>query len=154
MTKQDMKAYLTYAVFMVLCLAIGVSQSCATFNKIVTNDALVSQLATEAATARILSEHPEWKEATITITGDAIKAIDSKVTVDLASVESYVSSHINWSLLMPEEQALVNVLIGQVSKNLEDAFRSQNITNPAAQLVEVRQVLIWIKSAAERQKGE
>jgi hypothetical protein len=139
-------------IMLVLLVLIALSVTgCNTFNRIVKNEALVSQLAVEAATARVIHEHPGWKDGAIKIAGNAITMIDGKPEVNLASVEEYVKGMVNWSRLVPEEQALVSTLISQVAKNLEDSFRAEHITEPLAQMVQVRQVLVWIRSAAERQ---
>lgn len=140
-----------FGIMLLLISVIIVFSGCNTFNRIVKNEALVSQLAVEAATARVLHEHANWKNDVVKITGNAIKLIDGNTEVNLVSVEEYVKGMVNWSRLVPEEQALVSVLISQVVKNLEDGFLSNGVTNPAAQMVQVRQVLEWIRSAAMRQ---
>ena len=124
---------------------------CAAFNKLVTNNELTMQLATEAATARIIHEHPFWKNQVVTITADAMAFIGTSTEIQLGDVEEYVKGKIAWGRMLPEEQAVVSVLITQVRKNLEDNFRAQSIENPLAQMIEVRKVLGWINAAAKRQ---
>ena len=136
---------------LVLLILALVFSGCNTFNRIVKNEALVSQLAVERATARVLHKHPEWRESIIKITGNATSLIDSDAEINLASVEEYVKGMVNWSRLMPKEQEIVEEIIAEVVKNLEDSFRAEHITEPLAQMVQVRQVLVWIRSAAERQ---
>lgn len=140
-----------FAKFAAVIILVAALSGCATFNNMVKNDALISQLAVEAATARVLHDHPTWKTATIRITGGAISLIDGKMQADLASVEGYVKEHVDWSRMMPEEQALVSVLISQVVQNLSDSFRAESIVKPEEQMVYVRQVLLWINLAAKRQ---
>lgn len=142
--------YSIYAVATAILIILALS-GCTAFNNVVKNDSLVSQLAVEAATARVLHEHPKWKDETVSITAAAITAIDSRVTTDLASVDSYVKSRINWGRLTPEEQVLVSVLISQVVRNLEDAFLAQGVKVPSEQMIAVRQVLTWISDTAKRQ---
>jgi outer membrane lipoprotein-sorting protein len=137
-------------ILLLLLVAFTIS-GCATFNKIVTNNALVTQLAVEAATARVLHEHLDWKGKTISITETVISAIDNKTMTDLGSIELFIPSQISWRSLTPEEQALISVLISQAKQNLLDSYRAQHIENPLAQLVQVRQMLTWIHDAAARQ---
>ena len=132
-------------------IVLSLVTGCATFNKIVTNNELMSQLAVEAATARVIHDHPSWKASAVNITGHAIAAIDAKTTVSLADVESYVKAHVPWDKLQPEEQALVSVLITQVRQNLEDSFRAHGVELPESQLIAIREVLTWINETAARQ---
>lgn len=133
-----------------LAVALAVLAGCASFNRLVATDSLVSQLAVEAAVARVVHEHPSWAPAAKSITGGALQAIDAKVTLDLASVEAYVKGYVKWEALLPEEQAVVSALISGVVANLEDSFRARGVVDPAAQLVEVRQVVQWVHDAASR----
>jgi len=133
-----------------LLLAMALT-SCNTFNRIVKNEALVSQLAVEAATARVIHEHPGWKNDVVRITGNALTFIDGNAEVNLVSVEEYVKGMVNWSRLVPEEQALVSTLISEVVRNLEDSFRAEHVIEPAAQMIQVRQVVQWISDSAKRQ---
>jgi len=156
--KEDATAYLLYTLIMTVAIVSGMS-GCATFNRMVTNDALVSQLAVEAATARVLHEHPNWKATTVKITEGAMAVIDKKVVTDLASLESYVKDQINWSRLVPEEQALVSTLISQVRQNIEDSYRAREgsadgsviADGEQTRLIAVHQVLEWINETAKRQ---
>ena len=140
-----------FLVAMVMLSMAVVFYGCNTFNRIVKNEALVSQLAVEAATARVLHDKPTWKNDAIRITGNALTFIDGNASVNLASVEAYVKGMVNWSRLVPEEQALVSVLISEVVHNLEDSFRAEHVIEPAAQMIQVRQVVLWINEAAKRQ---
>ena len=78
----------------VLAMVVMLS-GCAAFNKLVTNNMLVSQLAVEAATAHVILAHPDWKAKTISITDSAIVAIDSKATAQLSDVETFIRSRIS-----------------------------------------------------------
>lgn len=138
-------------VLIILAFAVLVT-GCATFNNMVKNDALISQLAVESATARVINDHPLWKDKAIEIVDAAINAIDSRSVVELGILESYVRSRVSWSRLLPEEQALVSALISQTRKNLEDSFLARGIDDPGLELVEVRQVLVWIRDTAKRQR--
>lgn len=140
-----------FIFFLIISLTALTFSGCAAFNKLVTNNALISQLAVEAATARVIHEHPAWKSETVRITDRAVSVIDGKVVTDLASLEAYVKGQIKWDKLLPEEQAIVSVLISQVRQNLEDSFRAHNVKVPSEQLVGVRQVMVWINEAAKRQ---
>lgn len=135
----------------VLCLAAVLFSGCAAFNKIVTNNELISQLAVESATARVLHGHPEWTARAIQLTDAAVKIIDANAAVQIADLEAYVRANINWKGLLPEEQAVLSALITQVRQNLEDSFRAHNIGDPLKQNVVVREVLTWINETAKRQ---
>ena len=149
--KDDMRAYTIYSgIIVVLCILALELNGCASFNKLVTNNELVTQLAVEAATARVLHERPDWTGTTITITNDAISLINKSTVIALSQVEDYVSSEISWKNLTPEEQILVSVLLSTVTKNIEDSFRAQAITNPSAQMIEVKNVLGYINDTAKR----
>ena len=138
-------------VFLLLvAFIISSIMGCATFNNLVKNETLMMQLATEAATARVLTEHPTWTKQTISITNNAIAVIDAKAVMDLQSVETYIKGRINWGKMQPEEQALVSALISEVRRNIEDSLTANKITKPELQLVEVRQVLVWINETAKR----
>lgn len=123
--------------------------SCATFNKLVTNDALIMQLAVQDATAHVIAKHPEWKQQIANISQSGMDAIDSKTVITLSAVESYVKGKINTAAMTPEDQALVSVLLTTVEGNLSDSFNAHGVTDPASQLVEVRQVLEWINNQAK-----
>lgn len=146
-TRNTVIAYSLIALIIIAAALPG----CAAFNRLVNENEFTMQLATEAATARVLHEHPFWKWQVISITDDALLLIDAKKLVELGDVENYIKGKIHWTAMMPEEQALVSALISQVSKNIEDTLRSKNVTNPWAKLVEVRKVLGWINAVAKRQ---
>jgi len=133
-----------------ITLIVVAFTGCATFNNLVKNETLMMQLATEAATARVLTKHPTWTKQTISITNNAIAVIDAKAVMDLQSVEAYIKGRINWGKMQPEEQALVSALISEVRRNIEDSLTANKITKPELQLVEVRQVLVWINETAKR----
>lgn len=146
-----MKKIIVFAI--VSFAAFAVLSGCAAFNKMVTNDALITQLAVESATARVIHEHPTWKLNAVNVTGAAIVLIDSSATVQIKDVEKFVRANIPWNNLLPEEQAILSALITQTTNNLNDSFRSQGVVDPGKQMVEVKQVLQWIHDAANRQGG-
>jgi hypothetical protein len=119
---------------------------------LVTNNELISQLAVEAATARVLNENPSWRNTTIGITDAAVRAISINEIVSIGDLENYVRDRVKWYNLSPEEQALVSVLITQTRQNLEDSFRAQKVTNPLNEMVEVNKVMKWINATAKRGK--
>jgi len=139
-------------VFIITMVCIVSAFTGCAFNKLVNEHSFTMQLSVEAATARVLHEHPTWTKQVIAITESAIMVIDAKTVVDLQSVETYIKGRINWGKMMPEEQALVSALISEVRRGLEDSARAKNITTPELQLVEVRQVLIWINDTAKRRE--
>lgn len=150
MTKEIKLTTQVYTVFALIILLLALS-GCAAFNSLVKNNELTMQLATEAATARVIHEHPEWKTQTVRITADAMSLIDTGAVVELVAVETYIKGQINWVAMLPEEQALVSTLITQVRANLESSFLADGIIDPGLQLVEVRKTLGWMNAAAGRQ---
>lgn len=150
MTKEIKLTTQVYTVFALIILLLALS-GCAAFNNLVKNNELAMQLATEAATARVIHEHPAWKAPAVKITADAMTLIDSGAVVELSAVETYVKGSVNWGSMLPEEQALVSALITQVRVNLEDSFHAQGIVDAAKQMVEVRKTLGWMNAAAGRQ---
>jgi hypothetical protein len=137
----------------VLTLVLSLSFfGCAAMKSFLADDAFTSQLATEAATARVLHEHPEWKQTTLNITTAAMTLIDKKTIIDLAGVEAYVKAHVNWDRLTLEEQALASALISTVRANIEDSLRAKDITEPEKQMVEIHAMLGWINATAGRTK--
>ena len=137
------------SLFVAFTICILVLASCATFNKVVTNEALVSELATRAAISRVLYEHPDWQAKVIDMTNLAIGAIDSKTLVSVNAVVTYVEGQINWAGLLPEEQVLVKTVIGRIQTNLADNFAATGVEKPEQQLVAVRQVLVWANDQAK-----
>jgi hypothetical protein len=145
--KEDKMAYTLYLCIALIAVALA-SAGCATFNRLVQNDALLMQLSTQAATARVLHEHPGWRDDVIDVTSASMAVIDAKVVVDLQSVETFVKGKIDWTAMRPEEQALVTALMSEVRKNIEDSLRAKSIKQPELQLVEVRTFLGWIRETA------
>ena len=86
-----------------------------------------SQLVVAAATAQVLHDHPGWKDQAMTITEAAISAIDNKEVVQIGEVEDFILGRISYSSLLPEERALVSVIISRLKQNFEDSLVSQNI---------------------------
>jgi len=136
-------------IFVALITAFLVS-GCSWFNRLVNEHEFTMQLAVEEAAARVLHAHPGWKSETVNISRMAIIVIDAKDVSDLGSVEEFIKSKIKWQSMLPEEQALVSVLITEVRKNIEDSLRAKGIINPGKQLIEVRKVMEWINAAASR----
>ena len=131
-------------------LAMVMVTGCATFNKVVMNDSLVSQLAVEAATARVLYAHPMWAHQTVLITSAAIAAIDKRTVISLGDMDAFVRAHISWSKLMPEEQALLSAILSNVRQNLEDSFRAKGVQDINSKMIAIREVMQWINLAAKR----
>ena len=149
MDKQDRKAYMAYAVFAAVILLLGLATGCAKIGRFMNENEALSQITVEAATAHVLYEHPNWKKGTARITAGAMAIIDGKLEMDLASIDTFVRSEINWSRLTPEEQVLVSTLITQVRVDLRDSFLARGL-KPDEQLVVVKQVLGWINGVATR----
>lgn len=136
------------AVLAVLMLVVS-GTGCATFNRLVTNHSLITMLAVERGTAKVLHDHPEWQASVVRITEKALLVIDDKAVTDLLGLELYIKSQINWTRLLPGEQEAVNQLIAEVRQELVESFLARNIENPLQQMVEVAQVMTWIHDAAE-----
>lgn len=135
-----------FAVALIILTLAG----CSTF-AIVNQHQFAAQLAVEAATARVLHEHPSWRADAVAITGAALDAIDKNALIDLESVESYVKNKISWVRLLPEEQAVLSALITAARENVEASIRAKGLERPELQLVEVRKFIFWINETAKRQ---
>jgi hypothetical protein len=144
-SEEGLATFVFYTAAIALLCFLAFS-GCATIG----DNELVTELAVEAATAKVLHEHPEWRDKTLLITSAAAEAIDGQVVADLAGVESCVKERINWTELSPEEQALVNVLISEVLRDIEKAFSTQGVKEPAERMIKVKQVLEWVNRAAQR----
>lgn len=139
---------LIFGIILALVVSMFVA-GCSTF-ALVNQHQFAAQVAVEAATARVLHQHPEWKPGAVSITGAAMEAIDRNVLVDLESLDGYVRSKIDWIRFLPEEQALLSALISEARRNIEDDLRAKNIKQPELQLIEVRKMLSWIHDTAAR----
>lgn len=123
--------------FIALLLVIMLS-GCATIQE----RPLLLELTVRAATARLLHEHPSWREETLRITSTALLLVNQSDAAPLALIEQYVVSQIKWDGLQPEERELIRVLIGAIRQEVE----AHNVEVPSE--VVVAQVLGWIHSAA------
>ncbi len=113
-----------------------------------TGNKSIDELVVRAATARVLHDHPTWIAETVRITDNALERIDGKQIISLDRLEQEVIADIDWESLLPEEQAIVQTLLTAVRQGLEDHLAASGVTDPAAHLVPVRQVVVWINSTA------
>lgn len=133
-------------------LILVVTAGCATFNKVVQNNELVSRLAIESATGRVIIMHPSWKDKVVKVTDMAIEAVDAREVTTIDTVASYVQRRIAWDKMLPEEQALLGILIEEVQTELRSMIKVQSMSGSDAELIAVKKVLTWINEAAKRQK--
>lgn len=139
-----MKRKLIVAIIVGTVVLSGCTQIKALFGN---NDAML-ELATKAATARLLMEKPQWKQPTADITSAAISAIDIGQTATLSDVTNLVMSKIPMNKLTLEEKALVSMLVNQLTVAIVTELQKQGVQNPATQLVEVKKVLTWVNQVA------
>jgi len=119
---------------------------CANF-KAQLNDPL-AEVVVRATTARVLAEHPTWTDRAVSITGSVLAVIEGDPLTSLDALEQEVVKQINWDKLLPEEQALLQVLISQVVEALEQRLAEEGLSDPGQYMMPVRQVLLWINQTA------
>lgn len=107
------------------------------------------QVVVRAVIGRVLTQKPEWVEPTYVIMTDAIALVDDDVLVTLDNLTTYVISKIPMEGLTFEEKDLISLLITETTSELRKKFVEDGVTDPSAQLMEVRQVLTWIRQTAE-----
>ncbi len=135
---------------MILVIAASLSMTgCTKVKAFFGNNEALVQLTTEAATARVIHDHPQWKEPIANISAAAISAIDTGAITDLNSVSAFAISKIDMSKLTPEERVLVSMVISQITAIIIDDLKKNGSYDPASMLVEVRQVLGWVNTAAK-----
>jgi hypothetical protein len=139
----------------ILFLIVGIVSGVFVMSGCKTNDQdeLALQLVVKAATARLLYEHPEWKDQTISITKNAIAVIDNDPNATIQIITTFVISKINENKLLPEEQALVSVFVDMVSSSIQEYLNSKGIVDNAQQMQIVRKVLVWINETAVLQSS-
>lgn len=143
------KFILAFIVIIVIVSLMG----CASFNRMVKNNELVSQLAWEAATGRVLYEHPEWTSRTVAITDALLVLIDSKSMTSIDGVMPYVMDRVPWQKLQPEEQAALSAILSEGQRELRAMVSTKNITGSDQEMVGVRQVIVWINETAKRPRA-
>jgi hypothetical protein len=120
---------------------------CSGFFNTVNNNP-IAELVVRATTARTLSEHPDWAEKTFLITKEAIKMINTDKNVTVGGLKEFVIAEIEWDGLLPEEQALLVVLIDRSAENLGIKFAEQEVGSSQEKLIPVREFLVWINETA------
>jgi hypothetical protein len=136
-------------VAMVLCCFILVSTGCTKLKAFFGNNEAMFQLTTEAATARLVTEHPTWKAPIINITDAAMSAIANGSAVTLEGVSAFVVSKIDMSKLKPEDRVLVSWMIARIVNTIVEDLKKSGSYDPASQIVEVNKVLGWVNATAK-----
>lgn len=125
---------------------------------------LVSNLAKEmskqetlikAGTARYLYEHPDRAAQAEQLATRVLELVDAKVLVSTVDVKSYVWSKINSVDMLPEERELLAGILDSVQKELEQGtpvVSDKPAAELSAEMVNVREALIWLRDAAHRYK--
>ncbi len=108
----------------------------------------MAELVVRATTARLLAEHPTWTGSTILITGNALMMIDGDPLTSLDDLQQAIVDQIDWGSLVPEEQALLQILITRIRTRLEDSLTEKGMTSPGQYLMPVKQLLLWINQTA------
>ena len=132
----------------ILILSIVLS-GCSWMKSMNEQDNLILQLSVQSAVAEVLKDHPTWARPTVSITRAAISAIDAKTVLDLGNTAAYIKSKIETDKLEPVEIALLSVLIDRVVDGIQMDLKARGIKAPSEEMVQVRQVLIWVKEMAE-----
>lgn len=116
-----------------------------------THQALL-ELATRAATARVLAEKPAWRPTVLDIATRGQQLLtDSETT--LGALETFIAAEIPWNKLMPEEQALARVALEAIREGVENYLAKEGIQDPAEARVRVAVVLGWIADTARVSSG-
>jgi len=110
------------------------------------------ELAVRAASARFIDEHKTWVDEVYAITKDAIKLIESDVNIDLKELDKFVISSIPWEKLTPEEQAIINLLLGEVKLAIEEKLKLDGFTTPEDVKIVVVEVLTWVNQTVKLYK--
>ncbi|MCF6265244.1 MAG: hypothetical protein L3J57_01710 [Desulfuromusa sp.] len=108
----------------------------------------MTELVVRATTARVLAEHPGWTGSTVAISGNALMMIDGDPLTSLDALQQSVVDQIDWHSLVPEEQALLQVLITRVRVRLEEKLGETGMTDPGQYMLPVKQLLLWINQTA------
>jgi len=117
---------------------------------------LMLQLATSAATARVLDAKPEWRERTVEIADIAIGSIDGGVVGTVDELVAVVKAEVRWEKMLPEEQALVSVLIDAVAQEIRNYLEAGGYATEEADafLVRTRLVMLWVRDTAQMGGGK
>ena len=135
-----------FALLIVCGLFTFLLSGCAAWQSSV--DDPMTELVVRATTARVLAEHPGWTSSTVTITGNALMMIDGDPLTSLEALQESIIAQIDWNSLMPEEQALLQILISRVRVRLEERLGESGVGNPGQYLLPVKQILLWINQTA------
>lgn len=131
------------ALFITLALVLS---GCAMFGEDRDSD-LVLELATRAATGRVLDEKPSWACPAAQITQSVLNAIDGKVELD--AIERHVVTEIAWDELNAEEQMLVATLVSAARDRIKERLTDLGEEAPGERVVFVREFIGWINQTAQ-----
>lgn len=133
----------------IVMVLLFIVSGCSSFDPRTPQETIVLQLSVQSVVAEVLKDHPTWAKPAVSITSAAISAIDSKTVLDLGSTAAYIKSKIETDKLEPVEIALLSVLIDRVVDGIQMDLKARGIKAPSEEMVQVRQVLIWVKEMAE-----
>lgn len=111
-------------------------------------NAPVLELVVRAASARLLSDKPEWVEHTYNISSEAIKHINSREIVDLGELDSYVMSSIPWDKMLPEEKVALTMVLNRVKESIAAQLETEGVKEPEEVKVLVVNILTWVNQTA------
>lgn len=111
-------------------------------------NAPVLELVVRAASARLLSDKPEWVEHTYNISSEAIKRINSKEVVDLGELDSYVMSAIPWDKMLPEERVVLTMVLDRVKDAIVSQLETDGVKAPEDVKVLVVNILTWVNQTS------
>lgn len=133
--------------FWVWILAASLLCGCA--GKVFERHDTALELVVRATAGRVLTDHPQWVDASYKITADAIRAIQTDEVTSLDLLEQFIVSRIAWDKMSYEEKDLLMFMIGQVRLDVTDYLKQSGEKDPQAALVRVAKVLQWINQTAE-----
>ena len=131
-----------------VCLVLV--SGCASTKAFFGNNEAILELATKAATARLLTENPKLKAPFIKATDEILTTMKDTDIYDLSSVRGYIKTVMDKQKLTLEEKVLTDAAIERVISIIVADLKNKGITNPVAQLVEVKKFVGWVNSVARR----
>ena len=134
--------------FMYLVVMCFVLTSCTMVKTFFSDNETLLRLSTKAATARMLTEKPQWKSSVASISGALITAIDTGRVATLADVQKLAMEKIPMNKLTLEEKALAGEFVNTITLLIASELQKQGVENPLKHTVEVRKVFSWINEVA------
>lgn len=129
-------------ILLSVLLMVGLS-ACATFE----THAPVAQLGVQVATMKVIEEHPERAGRIVEIADAALLLVDGGMESTVPLIDMAVRKQIDWQGLSPSDRLLVNALLLAVRDELQRRVGDDALDE--TKLLQVRQVIVWVRDAAE-----